>query len=380
MRTMNKSPLWVLLASLVLVFCTGDSSKSVGPKRILDAPQEPPAEKTVEQVFKNIQVLKGMPASQIYATMNFMRSSLGVECQYCHLKNAQGNWNFASDDKPTKDAARRMIRMVLEVNKASFGGLNEVTCFTCHHGQSKPEKIPVALQSKAEVKAKTTASETQLPDVDQVLNKYVEALGGKTAIEKIKTRTMKGTITQHLLPTSPIEILKQAPNKISMVITTPKGVITQSYDGTAGWVSDPRGPRPLDGDALAMLKVEADFYRDLFLAERYSRLMVTGREKVREHEAFVVRATTPERKTELLYFDAQTGLLLRRVTFIQTMIGEIPETTDYDDYREIDGVKIAFSRHREQLQGFESSSLTVTEVKSNTGIDPTKFEKPAAKQ
>jgi len=378
---MKRSALCGFLVSLLLVFCSRDLAGGIWLERVLSAPQDPPAEKTVEQVFKNIQTLKGLPASQIYATMNFMRASLDVECQYCHLRNAQGNWDFASDAKPTKEAARRMIRMVLEVNKANFGGENAVTCFTCHYGQSQPEKIPVVLQPKAERESKSAANDkAPLPEVDQVLNKYVDSLGGKTAIEKTRTRIIRGTIVEHLLPSSPIEIWQQSPDKIQMVITTPKATITQSYNGAEGWVADPRGVRPLDGVALAMLKLEADFYRDLHLPERYLRMMVTGRDKVRDHETYVVEATTAEHKTERLYFDVQTGLLLRRVTFIQTMIGMIPETTDFDDYRAIDGVKIAFKRHREQLQGFEVSNLTFTEIKSNVEIDQARFEKPAAKQ
>jgi hypothetical protein len=268
------------------------------------------------------------------------------------------------------------------VNKTTFEGENYVTCFTCHHGQSHPEKIPVVLQAKAETASKNTPAneKSSLPEVDQVLNKYVDALGGKTAIEKMRTRIKKGTIVAHLLPSSPIEILQQSPDKVLQVITTPKGVITQGYNGAAGWVADPRGVRPLDGVALAALKLEADFYRDLHLPERYLRMTVTAREKIGEREAYVVEATTREHTTEKLYFDVQTGLLLRWVKFIETMIGSIPETTDYDDYRAVDGVKIAFKRHREQLQGFEASTLTFSEIKSNVEIDQARFEKPAAKQ
>lgn len=378
---MKKSSLCVFLVSLLLVFYSRDLARGIWLESVESAPQNPPAEKTVEQVFKNIQVLKGMPASQIYATMNFMKSSLDVDCQHCHVRNAQ-SWDFASDAKPTKAAARRMISMVMEVNKANFGGETAVTCYTCHHGQSKPEKIPVVLLSKAERESKTgpVSDKAPLPEADQILNKYVEALGGKAAIEKARTRIIKGTIVGHLLPSSPIEISQQAPDKLQLVITTPKATITQGYNGAEGWVSDPRGVRPLDGTALAMMKQEADFYRELHFPERYTRMRVTGREKVRDRDAFVVVGTTPDHKTERLYFDVETGLLLRSVTYIQTMIGSIPETTDYDDYRVVDGVKIAFKRHREQLQGFEEQTRTFAEIKSNVEIDPAKFAKPAAKQ
>ena len=345
--------------------------------------QDPPGEKPVEQVFKNIQILKGLPSSQIYATMNFMRASLDVECEYCHLKRGPGNWDFASDDKPTKGAARRMISMVMDVNRTTFGGTNAVTCFTCHRGQSPPATMANVMKSKAQNDAKAPAIDPKLvgplPEVEQVLEKYVEALGGKAATERVKTRVIKASITEHLLPTSPLEIFQQSPDKILFVITTPKGMIAESYDGTSGWIADGKGPRRLDGPALALLKFEADFYRDLKLAERYLRMTVAGRDRVRERDAYLIEAVTPEHKTEKLYFDVQSGLLLRRVTFIQTMIGLIPEATDYDDYREIDGVKIAFARHREQLQGFEASTIIFAEVRPNVPVDKARFEMPAAK-
>jgi hypothetical protein len=379
---MTKNSLCVLVISLLLVFCARDLARGIWHEPVQSAPQNSPTEKTVEQVFKNIQTLKGMPASQLYATMNFMRTSLGVDCQFCHVRSAQGDWDFASDTKPSKNAARKMINMVVDVNKASFGGQTEVICYTCHHGQQRPDRIPVMLQSKSETESKSgpTGERAPLPQVDQILNKYVEALGGKAAIEKTRTRILKGTIEAHLLPNSPIEIAQQAPDKIQFVITTPKGAITEGYNGAEGWVSDPRGVRPLDGTALAALKQEADIYRGLHLTERYTRMRVRGREKVRDREAYVVLATTPDRQTDRLYFDVETGLLLRSVTYIQTVIGAIPETTDYDDYRLVDGVRIPFKIHREQLQGFEASTRTFTEIKSNVEIDQSKFQKPAAKQ
>jgi photosynthetic reaction center cytochrome c subunit len=376
---MKKKSLWVLVISLLLVFCARDLARGIWHEPIQSAP---PAEKPVEQVFKNIQTLKGMPASQLYPTMNFMKASLGVDCQFCHVRSAQGDWDFAADTKPAKNAARKMITMVLDVNKASFGGQTEVNCYTCHHGQQRPDRIPVVLQSKSETESKSgpIGERASLPEVDQILNKYVEALGGKAAIEKTRTRILKGTIEAHLLPNSPIEIVQQAPDKIQFVITTPKGVITEGYNGAEGWVSDPRGVRPLDDTALAALKQEADIYRGLHLAERYTRMRVRGREKVRDRDAYVVFATTPDRQTDRLYFDVETGLLLRSVTYIQTVIGAIPETTDYDDYRAVDGVKIPFKVHREQLQGFEASTRALTEIKSNVEIDQSKFQKPPAKQ
>src|SRR6266542_602749 len=99
-------------------------------------------EKTVEQVQKNIKVLNGLPESQLIPVMNLMGASLGVRCSYCHV-NKDNKWDFVADEKPEKQTAREMIKMVLAINKTSFRGNTEVGCFTCHRGQTGPVGIPI---------------------------------------------------------------------------------------------------------------------------------------------------------------------------------------------------------------------------------------------
>ena len=103
--------------------------------------QSAPTEKTVEQVFKNIKVLNGMPQSQLYPTMRFMAASLGFQCGSCHvIKN--GFVDASADDKPEKQTARRMIKMVIEINNTLFQGNSVVSCYTCHRGKNIPEMSP----------------------------------------------------------------------------------------------------------------------------------------------------------------------------------------------------------------------------------------------
>ena len=99
--------------------------------------QTAPAPKTAEQQFKNIQALQGTPADQLFPAMQFISASLGVECEFCHVEG-----KFASDDKPAKKTARKMIAMTLAINKESFNARKEVTCFTCHRGNNDPSGTP----------------------------------------------------------------------------------------------------------------------------------------------------------------------------------------------------------------------------------------------
>src|SRR5262249_43441365 len=101
-------------------------------------------EKPVEQVMKNIQVLKGMPESQLLPVMHLMRTALGVRCDFCHIAE---NGKYQLDDKPAKQTARRMIQMTFEINKANFNGQTEVTCNTCHRGSTRPVAMPAIGQA-----------------------------------------------------------------------------------------------------------------------------------------------------------------------------------------------------------------------------------------
>ncbi len=100
------------------------------------------AEPTAEQKYKNIQTLKGLPAAQLPALMHLFNASLGVRCDHCHVRNANNEMEWDKDDKPDKKTARKMIQMTLDLNKASFSGRPEVTCYTCHQGHDHPLSIP----------------------------------------------------------------------------------------------------------------------------------------------------------------------------------------------------------------------------------------------
>lgn len=356
-------------------------------------PQNAGAEKPAEQVFKNIQSFKGLPASQLYPAMNFMKASLGVKCDHCHVRAADGKWNWESDDKREKQFTRRMIQLTVESNKIAFGGRTQVSCYTCHRGSTDPINLPpiniAAEDQKPNVTTKNVAANAnaehgaseELPTSDVVLNKYAEAVGSKRAVENLKTQFAKGTLSERQLPTSPLEIYMAAPNKMLMIITTPSnGALLQAFNGATGWTTSGKETRELNGAALMQLKRRADFYTDWKIKEQFTRIRVAGKEKINNREAYVLAGRTIGNRTERLYFDAQTGLLLRRVAYTETVVGMIPEATDYEDYREVDGVKIPFIRRTAQLDGFEASVLKYTEVKFNVPIDDAKFNLPAAQK
>jgi hypothetical protein len=352
---------------------------ALGNQHPAPATQAAPAEKTVEQVQKNIQVLTGLPASQLIPVMNYMGSSLGVKCTYCHVRK-DDKWDFVLDEKPEKGTAREMIRMVQGINKGSFKGNPAVGCFTCHRGSNEPVRVPqlpIAAPPAFAESAETATKETP-PTVDQVLAKYTEALGGSAAIEKLKTRSMKGTWLTANGITLGYEVYQTAPHRIYTVLNTPKqGVIERGFNGQTAWEESSRGFRDLEGLELFYLKRYPDLFKDIKLQGQFTRLGFGGKDKIDGKDVYVLRGLGIDGKGERLFFDAQTGLLLRRITSTPTIVGIIPEQVDFEDYRDVDGLKLPFTIRITAIDSFYNSTRKFTEIKLNLPVDETKFNKPA---
>ena len=329
-------------------------------------------EKPVEQVYKNIQVLTGLPASELDGVMLFMSASMGVGCTHCHTSS------WESDEKTTMTAARRMIVMTRAINKENFSGNPAITCYTCHRGQHNTEPLPpldIATNPAADVTVGATKPGA-MPSTDEVIARYVSAIGGNAAIATIKTRVSRGieTMTNRMTPpeTIPIEIIQAAPEKLLVSRNTPRGSTLEGFDGTKGWTKDTRGVRKLAGKELVEIKREADFFRYLKIKETYPQMRVLAKERVRDREAYVVGATSREDSREKLYFDVESGLLVRRSLAFKTAFGSIPEVMDFDDYRDVDGMKLPFSVTWSRPPfGYVRK---FTEIRLNAIVDNARFE------
>src|SRR5438309_6457087 len=110
---------------------------------LTQAPPVPSADKKASEVFKNLQVLKDVPSDQVIPAMQFITSSLGVQCEFCHVENA-----FDKDDKKTKLTARKMMQMMFALDTNNFDGKQMVTCYSCHRGSPKPAAIPAIPESQ----------------------------------------------------------------------------------------------------------------------------------------------------------------------------------------------------------------------------------------
>ncbi len=358
----------------------------------LQTPAAASQEKTVEQVQKNIKVLNGMPQSQFIPAMNYMAASLGVRCNFCHV-NKNGQWDYASDEKEEKETARAMIKMVLDVNKTTFHGNPQVSCYTCHRGRTSPVGLPplplpipsprppaAAAGPGAPGAAQAQPSPTPAgPSADDILNKYVAAIGGQAAIDKIKSRVMKGSVATASGMTGTYEIDQTAPDRAYESFVTQRGTMERAVSSSAGWEKNPQGVRELSGQQLSDLKLSMQLFRNLKLKEQYTRFRGPRKDRIGDRDVYVLDGTTADNKRERLFFDAETGLLLRRVTYAQTMIGTIPEQTDFEDYRDADGVKLPFLV---RVSSVDAGNPIITrkfdEIKLNVPVEDTKFNQPPA--
>ncbi len=282
--------------------------------------------------------------------------------------------------------------MVSNINKANFGGQPVVTCNTCHRGSTKPIGVP-AIGQGAFTNTTQTDDEARVstpsPTADQVFDSYIKALGGDDAVGKIKTRVTKVTLLRPKLinPGTPkaailnrgetwtMETFHKAPNKYLAVVTTPDGVIYQGFNGTVGWTKSAREQRQMTTGELAWIQRQADLYDSLKLKNRYSRATVTAREKLGDHEVYVVEARSVDNKAERLYFDVKTGFLIRRIVFTEIKLGLDPEQTDYEDYRAVDGVWLPFTVRTSYLDDNHfGTTRMLTEVKQNVPVDDQRFE------
>jgi len=231
--------------------------------------------------------------------------------------------------------------------------------------------------ARASVLSGAPATAASLPTVDQVLNRYVQAIGGRDAWSKLHSRTSLGTIqmpSMHL--TGTVMIHEKAPNKVLLVVILAGQTYRQGYDGSVGWSDDPEnGTKEKSGAQLVEAARDADFYRPLHMQKTYAKLAVTGEQKVGDRDAWQLRADLPEGGSDELFFDTQTGLIVRAVSQQHTDQGVQAVAEDFKDYREIDGVKLPF----EVLQTNGDSTLTISlgEVRHNVDLDDSEFAKPA---
>ncbi|MEA2553900.1 MAG: photosynthetic reaction center cytochrome c subunit [Fimbriimonadaceae bacterium] len=334
-------------------------------------------DKPAEKEFKNIKVFTGVPAKEIVPAMRFISASLGVGCDHCHVTADKGAWPMEKDDKKEKDTARQMVLMTRQINENNFAGRQEVTCATCHQGRAHPLSMPPLGEGPPPVQA-TAAVAATLPTAESLVDKYTEAIGGPT-IDKLTSLRMKGTELGRQGRTQGVETFTKAPDKSLVVLTLPRGNFSEAFDGSVAWRQALNGEvftlRNLD---LEEVKRAAPFYWNMKLKDQFKTYRRVRKDTLDGKDVFVVDAQPVEAGyRERLYFDASSGLLVRRWSGRQTILGILPYTQDFTDYREVSGVKVPF---KVTLSGPDGTvAVQYTEGQGNVDIPDAKFTKPVEK-
>jgi Photosynthetic reaction centre cytochrome C subunit len=367
--------------------------------------------KTAGDAFMNVTVLNNIPADQLLSTMEFISTSLGQHCTFCHVVP-----NFEDDSKQTKTVARKMIQMELDINKANFNGRVEVTCYTCHRGAAHPVgTAPIPDEGQMAMTPSmppmdhgpsgamgsggppaggaqgapgagpggtAPASQPAGPTVDDILDKYTQAIGGADAFAKLTSVKAEGTGMlegEQPGPNLNVKIIQEAPNKRCVSLVGPGGTMTVATDGTDYWGQTTNGQvHDLAGTQLVQMQRAADMTWLLNIRTNFSQLHVAGTDQVGDHKVYVVVGIPAGGgPRERLLFDVDSGLLLRYMFFAPSPLGNNPIQADFSDYRDAgNGLKVPFTIRTATL----SSALTLhlSKIQYNVPVDDSKFAKPAS--
>ena len=462
MRHLSRLSIAVLTATLVFSLAgrSGLSAQQPAPPQGGQPPQGGPPPQGAPGgpggrggfQLRNVQVLKDVPQDQWQLVMQYVAASLGVQCNYCHVMG-----DNASDDKQTKQTARKMMQMVADLNKQFFAGKPTVSCASCHNGHPKPSKMtPLAVNMTQDEAAAAAAARGRrgggpggpgggpggpgggpggappaagpggapggappaagpggapgaagapgrgpagpppppavTETVDEVLSKYVQALGGQQALQNAKTRVMTGTVTNRDLTTANVTVTEKSTGEARIEIATQPNPTIRATNGTAAWQIGGGGgggfgggnnPRDIAGFQVQQGFRLADFSLPLNLKQRYQNLTVKpAYETIDGKQAVVLTGSPYPNVTEELAFDRESGLLVRRTVTSGSSAGfgilALGEQIDYSDYRDVSGVKEPFTVKHSTWNAVTTEKFT--DVKINAPVTDSIFAKPAAQQ
>ena len=338
-----------------------------------------------EEVFKNVQVLKGMPVDQFMGTMGFFSAALGMNCTDCHVDESGGSWAKYADDNDLKRTARRMVQMVAGINKGNFAGRQVVTCNTCHRGSTKPNVMPslnlLYGSPPPDEPGDPFEAAAGQPPADQVFDKYLKALGGTDRLAKLTSLAAKGTYKAFDdADSNPMDIYARAPGQRTTIVHTLNGDSTTVIDGRNAWIAAPEAEKPvplleITGQDLDGVKLEASLVFPGGIKSVATKWRVGPSALIDDKEALTVQGTTAAGATVTLCFDAESGLLTRLIRFSDSPVGRLVTRVDYQDYREVAGVKMPFHWTVSWLSG--RSVFELSNVQPNVAIDAARFAKPA---
>jgi hypothetical protein len=330
----------------------------------------------------NVQVLKDLPESQLFLVMNLISDSLGVRCDHCHVQEKPdttktpsnvGGWVWDRDDKLPKRTAREMMRMVVALNNERFKDAPRVTCYTCHRGSTQPERTPPLPPAAG---AAVTPTAPRLPSADRLWANYLNAVGASDGAAIGSGIIITGWDERPEGRYGRVEITLAGNDRYHLALTNADSVIRQGFLGDNGWVATKDGVQKVSAGDLDRLRRVAMRYRPI--KDRPAGLKVVGIERLSDRDVYVAIAKVNPTTTLTLYFDTATGLLRRELTTTETMLLPLEEQTDYEDYRDVDGVQMPFRVRTSDGAPYDTATKTFLQIRRNVAVEDAVFRPPEA--
>jgi outer membrane lipoprotein-sorting protein len=358
---------------------------TIGTSRGQNAPN-PAGGQMAEDVFKSVQVLRGIPVDEFMNTMGFLSAALSFNCTDCHGEDAVDSWDNFANDTERKTTSRKMILMVRMINQTQFGGRRVVTCYTCHRGDSTPKITPnLAVQysegfdtDPGELELANLPVRQGTPSADEILNKYIQALGGSQRLADLTSFVARGTYSGYDTDNLevPVEIYAKAPAQMTTIVHAPLGDSVRVFNGREGWIASPDRPVPLmhlSGGDVTGAKIDATLIFSTGIKQLYSRWLVAGT-TIDDTDVWMLEGIALGELPLKLYFDQESGLLVRALRYSDTVIGYNPTQLDFSDYRPVNGIQVPYQR----IVTWTDNQTTVEleNVQLNAAIDAAKFAQP----
>jgi len=364
------------------------------------APAKP---QLAEEAFKNIQVLKGIPVDDFMGTMGIMSAALGFDCSECHTGAGTDRVDWAADTQ-RKVIARRMVTMVTTINKDNFTGRQMVTCWSCHRGRDKPAVTPTMdiVYGTPSLEADDVFPQAPgQPTADQILDKYIQAVGGAQRVAGLTSYVAKGTSVGFggFGGGGQVQIFAKAPDQRTTLIefkdAPDRGDSIRTFNGRAGWIKTPLAvlkEYQISGGDLDGFRLDAHLAFPGQIKQILKNWRVSLPTTIEDlpgpssqtsqqpelalasHDVQVVQGDRPNGVVATLYFDNKSGLLLRELRYSRSPIGRVPTQIDYADYRDVKGIKIPHRLTFAWLDGRDSIELK--DVQVNVPIPDSRFGTP----
>ena len=334
-----------------------------------------------DQVFKNIQILKGIPVDQFMDAMGMFSASLGYDCSSCHSQDIHYDRAAFATTTPLITRARQMINMMNGLNEANFGGRPRVTCFTCHRGSPNPEDVPsLALQYADLVDDPNAMTLVRSRNVmpDQVFAKYMQALGGAQKVAALTSFTARGTYGGFNTGGAdiPIEINAKAPNQRMQIVRAPDAENVKTYNGQKAWVSEGWRPLPLmelTGGNLEGARIEALTLFPATIKDSFTGWQA-GTATIDDKPVQVLQGRSAGQPLPVSFYFDESGLLVRTMRWNRTPVGTVPTQMDFSDYRDVAGVKMPFKTVITWTDG--QNTIMLNQIQANVPIDAARFAMP----